>query len=349
MRKKKDYNFSYLKSGVNIKLGNEIVKKIKPISKKTKNKDVIGGIGGFGGVYNLNINKLKKPLLVSATDGVGTKILIAKELKNYKTIGIDLVAMSVNDIIVQGAKPLFFLDYIAVESINKKQILDIIKGISKGCQSADCSLIGGETAELPGLYTNGKFDLAGFAVGVVEKNKLLPKTNIKPNDVLLGFPSSGLHSNGYSLIRKIFLEKKISYDKIFFNKTSFGNVLLKPTIIYVKPILKIIQSINLKAIAHITGGGRAENLSRVLPGNLGAILSMKELDFEKNNSIYKWLNHECRLNLNEMLKTFNCGIGMIIVVGKKDLEQTINTCKAMKQPVKYLGKITNSQKEIVFN
>ena len=178
MRKKKDYNFSYLKSGVNVKLGNEIVKKIKPISNKTKNKNVIGGIGGFGGVYNLNVNDFKKPLLVSATDGVGTKILIAKELNAYKTIGIDLVAMSVNDIIVQGAKPLFFLDYIAVESINKKQILDIIKGISKGCQSAECSLIGGETAELPGLYTNGKFDLAGFAVGVVEKNKLLPKKNI---------------------------------------------------------------------------------------------------------------------------------------------------------------------------
>jgi len=349
MRKKKDYNFSYLKSGVNIKLGNEIVKKIKPISNKTKNKNVIGSIGGFGGVYNLNTNKFKKPLLVSATDGVGTKILIAKELKNYKTIGIDLVAMSVNDIIVQGAKPLFFLDYIAVESINKKQIIDIINGISKGCQSADCSLIGGETAELPGLYTDGKFDLAGFAVGVVEKNKLLPKTNIKPNDVLLGFPSSGLHSNGYSLIRKIFLEKKISYSKKIFNKTSFGSILLKPTIIYVKPLLKIIESINLKALAHITGGGIAENLSRVLPNNLGAVLSSKELDFEKNNSIYKWLNYECKVDTKEMLKTFNCGIGMIIVVSKKDLEQTIALCKTIKQPVKYLGKITNSKKEVVFN
>ena len=349
MRKKKDYNFSYLKSGVNIKLGNEIVKKIKPISNKTKNKNVIGGIGGFGGVYNLNTNKFKKPLLVSATDGVGTKILIAKELKNYKTIGIDLVAMSVNDIVVQGAKPLFFLDYIAVESINKKQIIDIINGISKGCQSADCSLIGGETAELPGLYTNGKFDLAGFAVGVVEKNKLLPKTNIIPNDVLLGLPSNGLHSNGYSLIRKIFLEKKISYSKKFLNKTTFGSILLKPTIIYVKPILKIIESINLKALAHITGGGIAENLGRVLPDKLGAELSSKELDFEKNNSIYKWLNYECRLDPIEMLKTFNCGIGMIIVVPKKDLEKTIAVCRAIKQPIKYLGKITNSTKEVVFN
>ena len=349
MSKKKDYNFSYLKSGVNIKLGNEIVKKIKPISNKTKNKNVIGGIGGFGGVYNLDTNKFKNPLLVSATDGVGTKILIAKELKNYKTIGIDLVAMSVNDIIVQGAKPLFFLDYIAVESINKKQILDIINGISKGCLSADCSLIGGETAELPGIYTNGKFDLAGFAVGVVEKNNLLPKKNIKPDDILLGFPSSGLHSNGYSLIRKIFFEKKISYKKQFYNKTSFGDALLKPTIIYVKPILKIIESINLKALAHITGGGIAENLNRVLPDKLGAVLSSKELDFEKNRSLYKWLSHECKLDVKEMLKTFNCGIGMIIVVAKQDFEKTIAICKAIKQPVKFLGKTTSSQKEVIFN
>ena len=244
MRKKKDYNFSYLKSGVNIKLGNTVVDQIKPLSKKTQNKNVIGGIGGFGAVYDINNDNFKKPLLVSATDGVGTKILIAKELRNYKTIGIDLVAMSVNDIIVQGAKPLFFLDYIAVEKIKKQQILDLINSISKGCIEANCALIGGETAELPGLYSDAKFDIAGFAVGIVEKRKLLPKKNIKANDLLLGFPSTGLHSNGYSLIRKVFNEKKLSYKKTFYSNHTFGDVLLKPTKIYVKTILELLKNID---------------------------------------------------------------------------------------------------------
>ena len=202
MSKKKDYIFSYKKSGVDVELGNKLVKKIKPIVSKTNSKDVIGGIGGFGAVFEPNLKKYKKPLLVSATDGVGTKILIAKEMNNYSSIGIDLVAMSVNDIVVQGAKPLFFLDYIAVEKINEKNIIDIVKSIAKGCLEAQCSLVGGETAELPGLYNNNNFDLAGFCLGIVEKKRLLPKKNIAPNDIILGLPSNGLHSNGFSLIRK---------------------------------------------------------------------------------------------------------------------------------------------------
>ena len=215
MSKTKKYNFSYLNSGVNVNLGNKLVKAIKPISKKINDQNVLNGIGGFGAVYKLKHTNYKKPLLVSATDGVGTKILIAKDMNKYDTIGIDLVAMSVNDLIVQGAKPLFFLDYIAVEKINKKQILDIIKGIAKGCSQASCSLVGGETAELPGLYQNAHFDLAGFAVGIVDKNKLLPKKNIKNNDVLIGLPSNGVHSNGFSLIRDIFKEKKLVTRKNF--------------------------------------------------------------------------------------------------------------------------------------
>ena len=342
MSKKKNYNFSYLKSGVNIKLGNELVREIKPISKSTIKKNVISGIGGFGAVYDIKNKNFQRPLLVSATDGVGTKILIANEIKNFKTIGIDLVAMSVNDIIVQGAKPLFFLDYIAVEKIKKKQILEIIKGIGKGCLQADCSLIGGETAELPGLYNVSHFDLAGFAVGIVERKKLLPKKNILPGDILIGLPSSGIHSNGYSLIRKIFSEKKISYKKKFSQNNSFGDVLIKPTIIYVKPILSIIQNVEINAIAHITGGGIAENLKRVLPTKYGAEIYLNKLDFGKKLNIYNWMYNECKLSIKEMLGTFNCGIGMILVVKKKNIEKLSAYCKKIQQPIRVLGSIRNT-------
>ena len=347
MNKKKNYNFSYLNSGVNVNLGNELVKAIKPISKKINDKNVLNGIGGFGAVYNLEHKKYKKPLLVSATDGVGTKILIAKDMNKYDTIGIDLVAMSVNDLIVQGAKPLFFLDYIAVERIKKQQVLDIIKGIAKGCYKASCSLVGGETAELPGLYQNANFDLAGFAVGVVDKNKLLPKNNIKNNDVLIGLPSNRVHSNGYSLIRDIFKEKKISYKKKFYSSNSFGDILLRPTLIYVKTIQKFIDKFDIKGISHITGGGIAENLSRILPKNAGAEISLDKLDFHKKNSIFNWLYKNCKLSQKEMLKTFNCGIGMILIVQGKDLEKFSIFSKKIKQPIKVLGKITNN-KNIIF-
>ena len=346
MREKKK-KFSYLSSGVNVNLGNELVKAIKPISKKINDKNVLNGIGGFGAVYNLKHKKYKSPLLVSATDGVGTKILIAKDMKKYDTLGIDLVAMSVNDLIVQGAKPLFFLDYIAVEKIKKKQVLDLIKGIAKGCANASCSLVGGETAELPGLYQNSHFDLAGFAVGIVDKKKLLPKNNIKKNDVLVGLPSNGIHSNGYSLIRKIFKEKKISYSRKFYANNTFGDILLKPTLIYVKTIQKLINRFDIKGISHITGGGIAENLGRVLPKNAGAEISLDQLDFFKKNSIFNWLYQNCRLSKREMLNTFNCGIGMILIIKKQDLEEFYTFSKKIRQPIKVLGKI-NNKKNIFF-
>tara|TARA_E500000178_G_scaffold212544_1_gene209770 strand:+ start:1403 stop:2449 length:1047 start_codon:yes stop_codon:yes gene_type:complete len=348
MSKKKNYNFSYLSSGVNVNLGNKLVKAIKPITKKINDNNVINGIGGFGAVYDLKHNNYKRPLLVSATDGVGTKILIAKDMNIYTTIGIDLVAMSVNDLIVQGAKPLFFLDYIAVEKIKKKQILDIIKGIAKGCSQASCSLVGGETAELPGLYQNSHFDLAGFAVGLVDKNKLLPKRNIIKNDILIGLPSNGIHSNGYSLVRNIFKEKKISYKKKFYSNYSFGDILLKPTLIYVKPIHKFISKFNIKAISHITGGGISENLARVLPKNLGAEIKLNQLDFENKKSIFNWFYQKCKLSQKEMLKTFNCGIGMILIISKKDLEEFVAYSKKVKQPIKIIGKITKN-KNITFS
>ena len=268
-------------------------------------------------------------------------------MNKYDTIGIDLVAMSVNDLIVQGAKPLFFLDYIAVEKIKKQQVLDIIKGIAKGCYKASCSLVGGETAELPGLYQNAHFDLAGFAVGIVDKSKLLPKNNIKNNDVLIGLPSNGIHSNGFSLIRDIFKEKKISYKKKFYSSNSFGDILLRPTLIYVKTIQKFIDKFDIKGISHITGGGIAENLSRILPKNAGAEILLDQLDFHKKNSIFNWLNKNCKLSQKEMLKTFNCGIGMILIIKRKDLEKFSTFSKKIKQPIKVLGKITNN-KNIIF-
>ena len=347
MRKKKNYNFSYLNSGVNVNLGNELVKAIKPISKKINDKNVLNGIGGFGAVYNLEHKYYKKPLLVAAADGVGTKVLIAKDMKKFDTIGIDLVAMSVNDLIVQGAKPLFFLDYIAVEKIKKKQVLDIIKGIAKGCAKASCSLVGGETAELPGLYQNHHFDLAGFAVGIVDKSKLLPKNNIRKDDILIGLPSNGIHSNGYSLIRNIFKEKKINYNKKFHGNNSFGDILLRPTLIYVKTIQKFIDKFDIKGISHITGGGIAENLARVLPKNIGAEILLDQLDFAKKNSIFNWLNQNCKLSQKEMLKTFNCGIGMILIVKRKDLENISIYSKKIRQPLRVLGKV-NNKKNITF-
>ena len=346
MSKKKDYIFSYKKSGVDVELGNKLVKRIKPIVSKTNSKNVIGGIGGFGAVFEPNLKKYKKPLLVSATDGVGTKILIAKEMNNYSSIGIDLVAMSVNDIVVQGAKPLFFLDYIAVEKIKEKSIIDIVKSIAKGCLEAQCSLVGGETAELPGLYSNNNFDLAGFCLGIVEKKRLLPKKNIAPNDIILGLPSNGLHSNGFSLIRKIIKEKKVSYNMKLFEST-LGKKLLKPTKIYVNSILKIYSAVDIKAAVHITGGGIWDNLKRVLEKNQGANIDVNNFSFDDQRSIYFWLNNECRLSKSEMLKTFNCGIGMLIIVSPKNVDQVINFSKTLKQPIKKIG-IINSKKSLRF-
>ena len=343
MASKKDYKFSYLKSGVDVKKGNQLVKLMKPLVRQTNSKQVIGSIGGFGGNFSLKGLKFNNPVLVSATDGVGTKLLIAKKMENYKTIGIDLVAMSVNDIIVQGARPLFFLDYIAVDKIKKEKIIDILKGIVKGCKEAKCALLGGETAELPGVYPKNSFDLAGFCVGVVEKRKLLPKKNIISGDILLGLPSNGLHSNGFSLIRNIMDEKSISYKHKFRNNYSFGDIFLRPTKIYIRTLLKILNRFEIKSIAHITGGGISDNLTRSLPNNLGASIYLNELDFTKKGNIYSWLKTDCRVEERELLSTFNCGIGMILVVRKKTIDALLEYCKAIKQPIKIIGKVKNQK------
>ncbi len=302
---------SYKKSGVNISLANKLVNHISNVAKKgvkkTNKHTKHSIIGGFGSIYDISKSKIKDPVIVSCTDGVGTKLDLANRYKKFDTIGIDLVAMCVNDLIVQGAKPLFFLDYIAVGKLNLKKTKKILKGIFKGCSLSDCKLIGGETAEMPGIYSKDKFDLAGFSVGLVSKKKLLGKHKVKENDVILAIPSNGIHSNGYSLVRSIIKKNKIN-KKIKFD-------LLKPTKIYVKEILKISDRNLLNSAAHITGGGLIENILRSIPQNLSLNI---DLSLIKIHKIFKWLKKN-NISDKEMLNTFNCGIGFCLIAPKKNI------------------------------
>ena len=301
---------TYKKSCVNIKTADKFTKFVAKYSKHAfKNKrDLLAlGIGGFGAVHNFYKLKFKNPLLVSSTDGVGTKIEIANKLNKFDTIGIDLVAMCVNDLIVQGAKPLFFLDYIAVEKINLKKVKAIIKGIVKGCKISNCILVGGETAEMPGTYQNNKFDLAGFSVGVVEKNKLIHKGKVRNRDVVLAIPSSGLHSNGFSLVRHILKKQKINK---FLKKE-----LLEPTKIYVDPVIKLCEKKLIHSSANITGGGIDENISRSIPDKLTANIDLSRIRVTK---IFKWIKKK-NVSESEMLKTFNCGVGFCLIAERKKI------------------------------
>ncbi len=307
---KKNQN-SYKKSGVNISLANKLVKHISKISKKDvqkrKNSQEKDVIGGFGSLFDISNLKIKDPVLVSCTDGVGTKIDLANKLKKFDTIGIDLVAMCVNDLIVQGAKPLFFLDYIAVGKLDLNKAKKILKGIFKGCKISNCKLIGGETAEMPGIYSKDKFDLAGFSVGIVSKKKILDKKNVKTNDIVLAIPSNGIHSNGYSLVRSVLKRNKIP--------NNLKNEILKPTKIYSNEILKLTKKNLINAAAHITGGGLIENLLRSIPQNLTLNIDLSKIKITK---IFKWLKSK-NISDQEMLKTFNCGIGFCLIVPKKNL------------------------------
>ena len=293
---------TYKKSGVDIKAADKFIKFISSISSKKKGKKKFNNIGSFGSITNIP-NNLKNPKIVACTDGVGTKIEIANLLKKFDTIGIDLVAMSVNDLIVQGATPLFFLDYISINKINLPKLKSIIKGILKGCNISGCDLVGGETAEMPGTYEKNKFDIAGFAVGLVEQKKILNKNDIKENNLILAIPSSGLHSNGYSLVRNIIKKKNITINKNIFLKKE----LLKPTKIYVKEILTLINKKLINGCANITGGGLQDNIKRVIPNNLCAEIELEKI---KPLKIFKWLKKN-DVNDYEMLKTFNCGVGFV--------------------------------------
>jgi len=303
-------SFTYKKSGVDINAADKFIKFISNISPKKRGNKKLKNIGGFASVSNLP-SKLKNPKIIACTDGVGTKIEIANTLNKFNTIGIDLVAMSVNDLIVQGAKPLLFLDYISINKINLSKLKFIVKGIIKGCEQSECELAGGETAEMPDTYEKGKFDIAGFAVGVVSEDKILSKKKIKQNDLILAVPSSGLHSNGYSLIRHVIKKKRINIRKNKFLKTE----LLKPTKIYVREVLKLIDKNLINGCANITGGGLADNIKRIIPNSLNAEIN---LDNIKTLKIFKWLKNN-GISDKEMLRTFNCGVGFCLVVNKKKI------------------------------
>ncbi len=309
---KKNKN-SYKKSGVNISLANKLISYISKVSKKNVKKTKISSkkdvIGGFGSLFDISNLKIKDPVIVSCTDGVGTKIELANKFKKFNTIGIDLVAMCVNDLIVQGAKPLFFLDYIAVGKLDLNKSKQIINGIFKGCKISDCKLIGGETAEMPGTYSKNKFDLAGFSVGIVSKKKILDKKNVKKNDVVLAIPSNGIHSNGYSLVRMILKNNKLP--------KNLKKEILKPTKIYSKEVLKLVSNNLIKAAAHITGGGLIENLLRSIPKNLTLNIDLSKIKISK---IFKWLKSK-NISDAEMMKTFNCGVGFCLIVSKKNVSK----------------------------
>ena len=335
----KTYN-TYKKSGVNMATADKLVNYVSKISRKTYKKNTetksFKNIGSFGSIFDLSQLKMKNPVIVSSTDGVGTKIEIANQLKKYNTIGIDLVAMCVNDLIVQGAKPIFFLDYIAVDKLNLNKVKKILDGIVSGCKLAGCALIGGETAEMPGTYGKNKFDLAGFSVGLVEKKDLLKKSKVKLNDVILAIPSSGLHSNGYSLIRHILKKKKNSILPSYIKKE-----LIKPTKIYVKELNKINNKKLINGCANITGGGLLNNLIRVIPDKLSLNIDLSKI---KTKSIFKWLKKN-NISDSELLKTFNCGIGFCLITNKKNIKKIEKIFSKKYRPYK-IGIISKEKSKI---
>ena len=336
MKKEK---FTYEKSGVNINAADNFVKFISSISTKNKGKKKFQNIGGFGSISSIP-KDIKKPKIVACTDGVGTKVEIANTLNKFDTIGIDLVAMSVNDLIVQGAKPLLFLDYISINKIDLKKLKSILKGIVKGCKISNCELVGGETAEMPGTYTKGKFDIAGFAVGIVDGNKVLDKRNIKKNDLILAVPSNGIHSNGYSLVRYVLKKNNINFKNNKFLKKE----LIKPTKIYVNEILNLIKSKLLNSCANITGGGLEDNIKRVIPDGLSADIN---LDKVKTKKIFKWLKQN-NINDKEMLKTFNCGVGFCLIIKPQNLKK-INKFFSKEFKPYVIGKITSGKNKVKLN
>ena len=335
----KKSNLTYQKSGVNIKAADNFVKFISAMSKKSRKKDKISNIGNFGSISKIPSN-FKNGFLVASTDGVGTKLEIANDLNYYSTIGIDLVAMSVNDLVVMGAKPFIFLDYISIDKIKIKKLKSIIKGISKGCKLAECKLVGGETAEMPGTYTKGKFDLAGFSVGFVNKKNILEKKKIKKNNVIMAVPSSGIHSNGYSLIRYILKKNKIN----FLKKNFLKRELIKPTKIYTKEILKLIDKNLISGCANITGGGIKDNISRVIPSGLEAHIDLSKI---KTLKIFKWIK-SFNVSDEEMIKTFNCGVGFCLIINKKNVKKVKKIFSNKYKPY-VIGEILSGRKSVVLN
>ncbi|KAF0191417.1 MAG: phosphoribosylformylglycinamidine cyclo-ligase [Gammaproteobacteria bacterium] len=319
MTSKAEKPLSYRDAGVDIDAGGRLVELIKPFAEKTRRPEVLAGLGGFGALFELPLDHYSRPVLVASTDGVGTKLKLAIEARIYDTVGIDLVAMCVNDLVVQGAEPLFFLDYYATGRLDVDAAAAVIKGIARGCEIAGAALVGGETAEMPGMYRDGDFDLAGFSVGVVEKSAIIDGSKVQAGDAVLGIASSGPHSNGYSLIRKIIDVSGASLEDVFADST-LGRTLLEPTRIYVKPLLTLFEDTDVHALAHITGGGLLENLPRVMPDNTCAVL---DAGTWRRPAIFDWLQETGNVDAHEMYRTFNCGIGMAVVMPEADVDQAI--------------------------
>ncbi|HSR02870.1 MAG TPA: phosphoribosylformylglycinamidine cyclo-ligase, partial [Methylophilaceae bacterium] len=327
-------SITYRDAGVDIEAGDALVNQIKPFAKRTMRPEVMSSIGGFGSMFAMP-SKFKEPVLVSGTDGVGTKLKLAFQLNKHDTVGIDLVAMSVNDILVQGAEPLFFLDYFACGKLDVDTAADVIKGIAAGCEESGCALVGGETAEMPGMYPAGEYDLAGFVVGCVDKANIIDGSTIADGDVVLGLASSGAHSNGYSLIRKLIEKSGIDMESDFHGQP-FKDVIMKPTKLYVKSVLALLETVPVKGMAHITGGGITENVPRVLPSGLMAEINASSWEMPP---LFKWLQEQGNIAPNEMYKTFNCGIGMVVIVAQGDVDQAQKILADKGEAVYLIGKI----------
>lgn len=333
-------SLSYKDAGVDIDAGDALVERIKHVATRTRRPEVMAGLGGFGSLVALP-SGYQEPVLVSGTDGVGTKLRLAMDLQRHDTIGIDLVGMCVNDVVVQGAEPLFFLDYYATGKLNVDVAAEVVAGIGKGCELAGCSLVGGETAEMPGMYHGEDYDLAGFTVGVVEKSKIIDGHDVRVGDALIGVASSGPHSNGYSLIRKIIEVSKADLNQPL-GDTTLADALMQPTRIYVKSMLSLIRQIPVHALAHITGGGILENIPRVLPDNTKAVIDAKSWELPP---VFQWLQQNGNVNTTEMYRTFNCGIGMVIAVPQNALDNAMSLLSNMGETVYHIGHIASSNRE----
>jgi phosphoribosylformylglycinamidine cyclo-ligase len=327
---------NYRAAGVDIDAGERLVDRIKPIARRTRRAGLLGGIGGFGALFEVPVDRYRQPVLVSGTDGVGTKLKLAMQLGKHDTIGIDLVAMCVNDIVVAGAEPLFFLDYYATGKLDVDVAAAVVSGIGRGCELAGAALVGGETAEMPGMYHGEDYDLAGFCVGVVEKDAILDSSRVQAGDVLLGLASSGPHSNGYSLIRKVIEVSKADLDRDFHGRT-LGDTLLEPTRIYVKSMLALIAELPVSALAHITGGGIVENLPRVLPDNVKALIDTASWT---RPPVFDWLQNSGNIAASEMYRTFNCGVGMIVAVRPEHADRALQVLRQQGETAWRLGEIT---------
>jgi len=337
--KSTNQSLSYRDAGVDIDAGAELVEQIKPHVARTMRPEVMGGLGGFGALFEVPLDRYQKPVLVSGTDGVGTKLKLAMQMNRHDTIGIDLVAMCVNDILVLGAEPLYFLDYYATGKLDNAVAADVIKGIAEGCHQAGAALTGGETAEMPGMYSEGDYDLAGFCVGIVEKEQIIDSSKVEAGNVLIGIASSGPHSNGYSLIRKVLEVSNADLGQPCGNQT-LGEALLAPTRIYVKSIHALLEEIDVHAMSHITGGGLLENLPRVMPENTRAKINASSWQMPE---VFKWLQQQGNIDLQEMYRTFNCGIGMVLVVNAEDADAAIDVLNKAGEQAFRLGKITSSK------